>query len=294
MHYTNWTLWTSPATLAIDTNKEQVIDKALAAVHETTSKINQAINTFDPKSELARINASGTGTYTLSNTLTQIIGHALEAHKLTAGAFDPRVPSYTGQENATGKYSLEISSTGETKTIYPVPLEEDVLLDGHQLTLTRDISLNLISLGKAYAVDKGAHQAAQASKAPTMLNLGGDIATAGQDTNWIITVQDLHEDPASTIELINQAAIATSSTQKRRWSTSGHAWHHIINPATGLSAEPHLKTATVIAGSAVHANSLTTAAIVWGSQAHKNLAPHQLPTRCVTHNNQVLTHNWPL
>lgn len=294
MLQTSWTLWTSPATLTVNATEYRVLDRALAAVHGVTSQVDRAINTFDPQSELSRINASGPGTYTVSSTLARLVGHALEAHKVTAGAFDPRVPAYTGQEVGTTSYSLDISSTGEIQTSRPVPLEQDVFLDGSELTLTRDISLNLISLGKAYAADEGARQASETSRAPAMLNLGGDIATAGKDASWVITVQDLDEDPASTVELINQAAIATSSTQKRRWSTGGQAWHHIIDPATGLSAAPHLKTATVIAGSAVQANSLSTAAIVWGSGAHHNLAGHQLPTRCVTHSNQVLTHNWPL
>lgn len=294
MQQTSWTLWTSPATLTVHTTEYRVIDKALAAVHGVTSQVDQAINTFDPKSELSRINASGPGTYTVSGTLAQILGQALEAHRVTAGAFDPRVPAYTGQEPGISSYSLAISSTGEVHVVGAVPLERDVLIESNQLTLTRDISLNLISLGKAYAADEGVRLAAETTKAPAMLNLGGDIATAGKDSGWAITVQDLDDDPASTVELINQAAIATSSTQKRRWSTGGHAWHHIIDSATGLSAEPYLKTATVIAGSAVHANSLTTAAIVWGSKAHNNLANHQFPTRCVTHSNQVLTHNWTL
>lgn len=156
MQQTSWTLWTSPATLTVDTTEYRVIDKALAAVHRVTSQVDQAINTFDPTSELSRINASGAGTYTLSTTLTQLLGHALQAHHLTAGAFDPRVPAYTGQELSATSYSLNISSTGEVQAIGPVPLEQDVLIEGNQLTLTRDISLNLISLGKAYAADEGA------------------------------------------------------------------------------------------------------------------------------------------
>ena len=110
---------------------------------------------------------------------------------------------------------------------------------------------------------------------------------------WTVTVQDLENDPASTIELINGGAIATASTQKRRWARDGQGWHHIINPATGLSATPDLATVSVIAGSATEANTYSTAAIVWESSAHQKLAPTGLPTRLVTVTGTEPTHHWP-
>lgn len=151
--------------------------------------------------------------------------------------------------------SLSVASTE------PASLHEQVQLTGRQLTLAEGVQLNLIGIGKAWAVDRGADAAAQACGAPVLLNIGGDIATAGPTRPWTVTVQDLENDPASTIELINGGAIATSSTQKRRWARDGQGWHHIINPATGLSATPDLATASVIAGSATEANTYSTAAI---------------------------------
>lgn len=133
-------------------------------------------------------------------------------------------------------------------------------------------------------MDRGADAATQACGAPVLLNIGGDIATAGRTGPWTVTVQDLENDPASITELINGGASATSSTQKRRWARDGQGWHHVINPATSLSAAPDLATTSVTAGSATAANAYSTAAIVWGSRSHQKLAVtgllrHRLPEK---------------
>lgn len=45
-------------------------------------------------------------------------------------------------------------------------------------------------------------------------------------------VQDLPTDPAQVITLTDGMAVATSSTQKRRWTASGRAAHHILDLRT--------------------------------------------------------------
>ncbi|WP_421083082.1 FAD:protein FMN transferase [Rothia nasimurium] len=290
---TRWTVWTSPAHLILDTPSQASLHAATLAVHRVLDTLEQAVNTFDPTSELARINASGAGTYNLSPTLTQVLTLALTAYDTTAGAYDPRVPPLGGPQGHS--LTLTPGTNGHLQAIQnpPASLHEHVQLSGNRLTLAPGVQLNLIGLGKAWAVDHGAAAAAHTSGAPTLLNIGGDIATAGPTRPWAVTVQDLETDPASTIELINGGAIATSSTQKRRWATDGHTWHHIINPATGLSTTPELKTASIIASSAAEANTYSTAAIVWGREAHHHLAPTGHPSRLITAEGQELTHHWP-
>lgn len=291
----NWQVWTSPAQLLIDSTNEADLAAASAAVRGVLTETNAAINTFEPTSELATINTAGGGTYTLSATLAQVLAQAITAYERTGGAFDPRVQALGGTAGQALTFQLVTGEDGSLSVTSnePVSLHEQVQLTGRQLTLAEGVQLNLIGIGKAWAVDRGADAAAQACGAPVLLNIGGDIATAGPTRPWTVTVQDLENDPASTIELINGGAIATSSTQKRRWATDGHTWHHIINPSTGLSATPDLATASVIAGSATEANTYSTAAIVWGSRAHQKLAPTGLPTRLVTATGIELTHHWP-
>ena len=75
--------------------------------------------------------------------------------------------------------------------------------------------------------------------------------------------------------------LATSSTAVRRWRRGGTAYHHVLDPRTGLPAEPVWRTVTVTAASCVDANTASTAAIVRGRRALDWLAALGLPSRLV-------------
>ncbi|WP_237204402.1 FAD:protein FMN transferase [Rothia nasimurium] len=89
MHEEKWQVWTSPAHLLVDTTDPADLVAARTAVQTVLTETDSAINTFDPTSELATINATGAGTYTLSPTLTHILTEAITAYERTSGAFDP-------------------------------------------------------------------------------------------------------------------------------------------------------------------------------------------------------------
>jgi thiamine biosynthesis lipoprotein len=75
--------------------------------------------------------------------------------------------------------------------------------------------------------------------------------------------------------------LATSSTAVRRWRRGGRPYHHVLDPRTGLPAEPVWRTVTVTAASCVEANTASTAAVVRGRGALPWLAGLGLPSRLV-------------
>ena len=80
-------------------------------------------------------------------------------------------------------------------------------------------------------------------------------------------MQDRPGDPAVTVRLAPQSAIATSSTQGRRWTSGGHQMHHIVDPRSCTPAKVVWRTATVAAATCVQANALSTAALILGLDA---------------------------
>jgi len=88
--------------------------------------------------------------------------------------------------------------------------------------------------------------------------------------------------------------LATSSTAVRRWRRGGTAYHHVLDPRTGLPAEPVWRTVTVTAASCVDANTASTAAIVRGRRAPDWLAALGLPSRLVDESGAVhRVAGWP-
>jgi thiamine biosynthesis lipoprotein len=75
-----------------------------------------------------------------------------------------------------------------------------------------------------------------------LVNAGGDLRCAGVEpgvAGWLVAVEGaVGPVPAQVLwEGALNGALATSTTRKRRWrSSGGEMAHHVIDPATGLPA----------------------------------------------------------
>jgi thiamine biosynthesis lipoprotein len=116
----------------------------------------------------------------------------------------------------------------------------------------------------------------------------------GQPGQWQILVQDLPADPAQHISLASGYALATSSTQKRRWTHRGTDVHHILDPRFGLPAEPVWRSVTVAAPTCLEANAYSTAAIVRGHAAVDWFRAENIVARLVDRRGRIVTTGgWP-
>ena len=86
--------------------------------------------------------------------------------------------------------------------------------------------------------------------------------------------------PAETVA-ISSGGLASSGIGVRQWRLGAHRVHHIVDPATGLSAAPCWRTVSTTAATCVQANAASTAAIVLGERAVDWLEGHRLPARLV-------------
>jgi thiamine biosynthesis lipoprotein len=69
--------------------------------------------------------------------------------------------------------------------------------------------------------------------------------------------------PVATVAL-DEGAVATSTTLRRRWQAEGAPRHHLIDPATGLPAEQGVVSASVLAARCWQAEVLAKTALVAG------------------------------
>jgi FAD:protein FMN transferase len=171
-----------------------------------------------------------------------------------------------------------------------------VQLDGRLLRVPAHLALDLGATAKAVAADRTAARVADELGCGVLLSLGGDIATAGPSPagGWRIRVQDLPADPAQQVLLGAGLALATSSTQKRRWQRAGETMHHILDPATGRPAVASWRSVSVAATTCWAANTLSTAAIVRGPAAVDWLASLGADARLVAPDGAVITTGgWP-
>jgi len=265
------------------------------------AEVDAACSRFRADSEIRAL--KGGHPLKISPLLAEAIAVGLRAARLTDGDVDPTVGaamSAVGYDRDFEK--IEPNGPPLRLTVRKVPGWQQVRLDGQTLIMPAGVQLDLGATAKAWAADRSAARIAARLGCGALVSLGGDIAVAGPapDGGWRIRVQDVTgapgDPPAGPYALIaiRDGGLATSSTAARRWQRGGDVLHHILDPRTGLPAEPVWRTVSVAAGSCADANAASTAAVIRGRRALGWLGQLGLPARLVDATGAVFTvAGWP-
>jgi thiamine biosynthesis lipoprotein len=271
---------------------------ARRAVEGELALIDAACSRFRDDSELSALNSAGGAPVRVSPVLMGALEAALRAARVSGGAVDPTI----GAALAAAGYDRDFAALpadGPAVRAMPAPGWRQLRLNHRrgEAVLAPWVSLDLGATAKALASDRCAEAAARAIGDGVLVSLGGDVAVCGPapGRGWAIGVADDHRErgPVPTV-LVRTGGLATSSTTQRRWRRGGQTVHHILDPRTGLPAAPVWRTVSVAAASCVAANTLSTAAIVWGADAPIRLAAAGVPARLVREDGRVVTTGgWP-
>ncbi|GLP76722.1 FAD:protein FMN transferase [Mycobacterium antarcticum] len=228
--------------------------------------VEAATSRFRLDSEINSLTLTSGRPTRVSETLADLLDAALTAARLTDGDVDPTV----GAAMVALGYDADIADVRSASPAVPVfttPAHWSMIaFDGHVVTMPPGVLLDLGATAKAVAADRCAQRAHMVTGSGVLVNLGGDIATAGPapDGGWQVLVQDADDEPASSLALPAGSALATSSTLRRRWRSGDELMHHILDPRTGRCADPVWRTVSVAAQTCFAANTVATAAVVRG------------------------------
>lgn len=293
-----WSVWTTNARVVV--TDPASIDEAETVVRSVIAEVDAACSRFRPDSELHLIESRLPDGVEITPVLAHLVAGALEAAAWTDGDVDPTL----GRELVALGYDRDISLLAEPSGDYPaVELTiaerrsrwKEIRLDDDILVVPAGVVLDLGATAKAIAADRAAQRVADLLDTGVLVSLGGDIATSGDVADgWQVLVQDLPADPAQQVTLAAESAVATSSTQKRRWSSHGVTRHHILDPRLGVPAPAVWRSATVAAPTCLRANAMSTAAIVRGLRAASWLDGEGAAARLVDDARRVVTvGGWP-
>jgi thiamine biosynthesis lipoprotein len=256
--------------------------------------VARAASRFRPDSDLCRINAAAGRLVPVRRLTLELVEVALDAARRTAGACDPTI----GLPLVAAGYDVDIDlvrSRGGTVDSRPcAPADwSAVRVDRElgRLAVPSGLALDLGATAKAWTADEAAARLARAVGVPVLVALGGDVAVSRGGAPWPVLVSEREGESGQVVSLVS-GGVATSSTRGRRWATADGERHHLIDPRRGTSTDGALRTASVLGGSCVEANTFSTAALVWGSQAPGRLGDR--PARLVdAAGDVVLTGGWP-
>ncbi len=247
---------------------------ALDQLPEQFEQWEQVLSRFRSDSELCELNRRSGQTVVVSQVLWEVFEASRQAESLTGGLVNPLISEallHAGYDRSFDQ--LLASELPQWSFAAPpsVPALSDVAADETARTIRLPLGtrLDFGGVAKGWA----AHHAMRvlSQYGPALFSAGGDIAVSGPCANgepWEIGVEDPF-DRASDIETlyVERGGVATSGKDYRNWMRAGVAQHHIIDPRTGLPAQTDILTATVIAPTAMQAETLAKAVMISGSEA---------------------------
>lgn len=258
-------------TMRLVVSDDRVLDRATRDFTALLDRVDRAASRFRSDSALSTANARAGRPTPVPILLTQLVGAALEAAARTDGAVDPTVGrtmhaiGYDRDIAAIESGETPVQPTAQRRTWRDVRIDREVGL----LTVPVGTALDLGATAKAYTADYAARVISRRYGVSTLVELGGDIAVAGERPDgWQLRVAE-RDGGHGQIVTIHRGGLTTSTTTVRRWTRAGRPVHHIVDPRTGLPAAGPWRTASVYGESALAANTASTAAVVLGAGAEQ-------------------------
>jgi FAD:protein FMN transferase len=307
--------------------RPKALDEAQQILVNQLAAIDLACSRFREDSELSALNRAGGQPVTVSPLFATALEVALRAAQITDGDVDPtcgRSLVHLGYD----KDFAALASDTSALTQPPAPAAGwrcvQLNVQSRTVQVPTAVMLDLGATAKALAADLAAGAIFDQLGCGVLVNLGGDIAVAGQapDGGWRVGVDDgvtsVDADPplspgsggasssrssrrpggrragSAQVVSIEAGGVATSGPAFRSWRRGGQAMHHIVVPSTGQPAEIYWAGVSVAAASCVDANTASTAAIVRGRSAPGWLSSMNLPARLIRPDAMVVTTGgWP-
>lgn len=143
----------------------------------------------------------------------------------------------------------------------------DIVIDREDSTVylkDPEMSLDVGSIAKGYAVEMTARALAERGVVNYALNIGGNIRTIGtkEDSSaWAAGIQNPDENASKPYVVrvgLEDMSLVTSGTYERYYMSNNVRYHHIINPKTQMPENDYLSVSILTADSAL-GDALSTA-----------------------------------
>lgn len=233
----------------IDT-EQPLHDHTAASVHTRVAEFDQTYSRFRADSLVSQVNRTA-GQYRFPTDAGPLFQFYRQLYDATTGAVTPLVGRALEHLGYDPDYTLQRRPGKET-----VPRWDDVLhVDGHTITVTQPLLLDLGAAGKGHLVDNIAAILRADGISGFLVDASGDLRHSGTRPCQIALEHPTDPTQAIGTVALSNNAVAASTSQRRRW---GPDLHHIIDPTT---SEPttDIVAAWAIAGTTMTADGLSTA-----------------------------------
>ncbi|WP_312068765.1 FAD:protein FMN transferase ApbE [Lelliottia nimipressuralis] len=244
---------------------------------------DQLLSTYKNDSALMRFNLSNsTSLWPVSEAMADVVTEALHIGYKTNGAMDitvgplvnlwgfgptkqpEKIPDQAQIDDARARTGLQhltvINQYGQQYLQKDIP----------------DLFVDLSTVGEGYAADHLAALMAQEGISRYLVSVGGALVSRGlnaSDQPWRVAIQkptDTQNAVQAVVD-INGHGISTSGSYRNYYELDGKRLSHVIDPQTGRPIEHNLVSVTVIAPTALEADTWDTGLMVLGPEKAKEV-----------------------
>jgi FAD:protein FMN transferase len=262
---------------------EEEAARAERAALDAVESLRACFSTWEPSSELARINArpwTERRDLEVSPALGALLKQAHRWHARTGGAFDVylgelkalwRAAERTGQEPPASELARLVDAA-RSGPGFSVARRLVGARSVELLTCTREGTFDVDAIAKGAVIDQALQAAVRAAPLRgALLAIGGDLRAWGDAdasrSPWTLDVVDPREPADNAPPLcriaVRDRGVASSGGYARPLKVGGAKRSHLLDPRTGRPAEGVLG-ATAVAEDAATADALATALCVLG------------------------------
>jgi thiamine biosynthesis lipoprotein len=236
--------------------------KGMDLAFKAMQDMSPTFDRFSPGGAVAELNKTGE-LKSIPPTLAKVLGLCKNVRMSSGGAFDISVAPVV--DTFKTAYKVNKSLPTKKQLLQATAAIGGFEYDGNTAKLTKEgAAITLDGVAKGFIVDAGMEALKKAGITRGLINAGGDVAVLGNRKDgrpWKVGVAD-PKDKKKTKMVISMTAgaIATSGNYEIYFDQE-KLFHHIINPATGMSPKTDL-SASVKAPNAAVADALSTACFV--------------------------------
>jgi thiamine biosynthesis lipoprotein len=252
---------------------DEIADKAADKVQDVFQDVQAVCNIFDPRSEIARLNATAADKpFRCTQMLWDLLLIARRAYEISDGSFDITVKPLM---DLWGFYRNRdtLPAEQEIKSAMKLVGFNKVIFNDKARTVKfpeKGMAFDLGGIAKGYAIDMAAEAVKDMGINSGTINLGGNIYCLPlpplQKKAYEIGIRNpiKKDEICGTVEVKDQS-VSTSGNYERYVIIGDKQYTHIIDPKKGLPVADMLAV-TVITPKAVDADYLSTSIFINGPE----------------------------
>ena len=269
-----FTAMASPCEVLVDTDDRAEAEALLDVAESEAKRIEATFSRYLSGNVVHRINHAGGRPIDVDAETAHLLDYAVACWESSDGMFDitsgalRRVWKFDGGDR--------VPSPEAIRDVLRYVGWHRVRWADHVLTMPEGMEIDFGGIGKEYAVDRAAALIAARSKAPFVVNFGGDLYAGGARRGgrpWSVGVDDPERTGEAALYKVEFArgGLATSGDARRFLIWKGRRLGHILNPKTGWPVENAPRSVTVLGDTCMEAGTLSTLAYLQGPDARSFL-----------------------